>query len=92
MKLLKICEPGKLEIYDDYIPELQSEDEVLIEIHYGGICKSDLELLKGTHPHLVNKNAVFPIVSGHAWSGVIVRIGKNVEVFIVGDRIVGDEV
>jgi 2-desacetyl-2-hydroxyethyl bacteriochlorophyllide A dehydrogenase len=90
MKVLKICEPGKLEIYDDYIPELQSEDEVLIEIYYSGICKSDLELLNGTHPHLVNKNAVFPIIPGHEWSGVIVKTGKNVVDFIVGDRVVGD--
>lgn len=90
MRALKFIEPGKMQIFEEPLPVLQSEDEVLIEVHYSGICKSDLELLHGTHPHLVNKNAFYPIVPGHEWSGVIKELGNNVTEFQIGDRVVGD--
>lgn len=90
MKVLKILEPGKMQIVEEPLPELENEDEVMIEIYYSGICKSDLELLRGTHPHLVNKNAFYPIIPGHEWSGVIVKLGTHVSDFKIGDRVVGD--
>jgi len=79
-----------MQIVEEPLPKLENDNEVLIEIHYSGICKSDLELLRGTHPHLVNKNAFYPIIPGHEWSGVIVQLGARVNEFKIGDRVVGD--
>lgn len=90
MKVLRFLEPGKMILDEEPVPELQSEDEVLVEIYYSGICRSDLELLRGTHPHLVNGNAFYPIIPGHEWSGVVCRTGANVTEFKEGDRVVGD--
>lgn len=90
MKVLKIIEPNKMQIEEELLPELQSDDEVLVEVYYSGICRSDLELLHGAHPHLVNKNAFYPIIPGHEWSGVVYKVGKNVTEFKVGDSVVGD--
>lgn len=90
MKALKILEPNKMQIAEEALPELQSEDEVLVEVYYSGICRSDIELLHGTHPHLVNKNAFYPIIPGHEWSGVVCKAGNNVTEFKVGDSVVGD--
>lgn len=90
MKALKILRPGYMEIVEEEMPVLQSEDEVLIKIAYSGICKSDIELLEGTHPHLVNKNAALPLIPGHEWSGIVYQTGKNVSEFKPGDKVVGD--
>lgn len=90
MKALRFLEPGKMKVEEEPIPVLQSEDEVLVEIYYSGICKSDLELLRGTHPHLVSGNARYPIIPGHEWSGVVCETGRKVTEFQVGDRVVGD--
>ncbi len=90
MKTLKFLEPRKMEIVEEEIPKLQSDDEVLVEICYSCICRSDLELLNGKHPHLVNKNAFYPIIPGHEWSAIVVEVGKNVTEFKAGDKVVGD--
>jgi len=90
MKALKMTGPNKMIIDDVPIPELESEDEILVEVYYCGICKSDIELLHGTHPHMVNKNCFYPVIPGHEWSGVVVKAGKDVSEFVIGDRVVGD--
>jgi threonine dehydrogenase-like Zn-dependent dehydrogenase len=46
------------------------EDEVLIRVHYSGICRTDLYVIE-------NKiSANYPIIAGHEFSGEIVE-GKN---------------
>lgn len=90
MKALVIKSKGNMAIEEVNMPELQSEEEVIVQIHYSGICRSDIELLEGTHPHLVNKNAHYPLIPGHEWSGVVYKVGSKVKDFKVGDRVVGD--
>ncbi len=90
MKALTILEVGKMEIQEIPMPELQSDDDVIVKVAYSGICHSDIELLKGSHPHLVNKNAHYPLIPGHEWSGVVHQVGKNVTEFKPGDRVVSD--
>lgn len=43
-------------------------NEVLIKVHYAGICGSDLNIYVGVHPR-----AKAPLVPGHEFSGVIVE-------------------
>ena len=47
------------------VPEIE-EHEVLIKVHYAGICGSDLNIYVGAHPR-----AKAPLVPGHEFSGVI---------------------
>lgn len=56
------------------------DDEIQIEIMYSGICHSDLHEVKQdwfeTH---------YPVVPGHEIAGKVVKIGKNVTKFKIGD-------
>lgn len=57
-------------------------DQVLIQIHACGVCRTDLHIMDGdlTNPKL-------PLILGHEIVGTIVQIGERVEQFCVGDRI-----
>ncbi len=57
-------------------------DQVLIKVHACGVCRTDLHVVDGELP-----NPKLPIIPGHEIVGSIVRKGRNVESFAVGDRI-----
>ena len=57
-------------------------DDVLIDIHYAGICHSDI--------HQVREEwgkAIFPMVPGHEIAGVVRAVGGSVTDVQVGDRV-----
>jgi 2-desacetyl-2-hydroxyethyl bacteriochlorophyllide A dehydrogenase len=58
------------------------EDEVLIEVHYCGICGSDL------HTYLVGVPARY----GHEFSGDVVRVGSGVSGWQKGDRVIAESI
>lgn len=55
----------------------------LIEVKYAGICVSD--------PHILHQNITYkinvPIILGHEYSGIIVKVGKNIKEWNIGDRV-----
>src|SRR5689334_22956876 len=58
------------------------EHDVLIDIHYAGICHSDI--------HQVREGwgeAIFPMVPGHEIAGVVSEVGPGVTKYAVGDRV-----
>ncbi len=61
------------------VPEIGA-GEVLIKIHTCGICGTDLKKI-----HTGSHDA--PRVFGHEMSGTIVRVGKGVSGFAIGDRV-----
>jgi len=65
---------------------LINNDEVLIEVKYAGICGSD--------PHILHQNISYklniPVVLGHEYSGIIVKIGKNAKEWNIGDRVISE--
>lgn len=65
------------------IPNI-SDDEVLINVKYVGICGSDLPraMISG-----LSGNTEYPLILGHEFSGEIVEIGNNVSKFRKGDRV-----
>ena len=84
MKSIIFSAPNKVTLCE--IPEpLVGKDEVLIRVKVSGICHTDYEILKGNY----GKNA-FPLIPGHEFSGVIVKVGENVTQFKDGDRVVVD--
>jgi uncharacterized zinc-type alcohol dehydrogenase-like protein len=56
------------------------DNDILIKILYSGICHSDLHHTKGDWG-----KEQFPLVPGHEIAGVVVKVGKNVTKFKVGD-------
>ncbi|MBF0529160.1 MAG: alcohol dehydrogenase catalytic domain-containing protein [Deltaproteobacteria bacterium] len=63
------------------IPEPRS-DEVLIRVEAVGICGSDIPIFKGI------RKVVYPLIPGHEFAGVIVKTGRDVKKFRVGDKVV----
>ena len=57
-------------------------DDVLIRIHYCGICHSDIHQVKNEWG--VSK---YPMVPGHEITGVVEQIGSSVKGFHVGDHV-----
>lgn len=66
---------------DEEIPEV-SGHEVLIRQKLTGICFRDLLTQDGFFPRVK-----LPIIPGHEISGVIEKVGEDVEDFRVGDRV-----
>ena len=61
------------------------------------LCKVDSVYICGTDPHIINGDypgfwpQSYPFVPGHEWSGTVVGLGDDAEVFgwSVGDRVAG---
>lgn len=66
------------------IPKI-NENEVLVKIKAALTCGTDLKTFQRGHPLLIRS---VPSTFGHQFSGVIVRTGKNVRDFYVGQKIV----
>ncbi len=73
--------PFTIELQEKSIPEITDSD-VLLKIHYVGICGSDIQMYHGKHKYMT-----FPVVFGHELSASIVKTGKNVTGFAAGDLV-----
>jgi threonine dehydrogenase-like Zn-dependent dehydrogenase len=69
-------------VFDDVPIPAISDDEVLVEVKYCGICGSDLHSFQRCHPY---KPGTY---IGHEFSGRISKIGNNVRGWQVGDRVI----
>jgi (R,R)-butanediol dehydrogenase/meso-butanediol dehydrogenase/diacetyl reductase len=74
------------------VPQIKAADDVLVEVHYCGICGTDLhEYLVGPivtpkSPHPLT-GATLPQTLGHEFSATVVEIGSDVRDVKVGDRV-----
>jgi L-iditol 2-dehydrogenase len=84
-----IIEPGHIMLIKDELPGLQP-NEVLVKVENMGICGTDLEIYQGDMFYFTEGMATYPIIPGHEWSGQIVDIGIDVNLFEIGDRVVGE--
>lgn len=82
MKAVSFPRPHAVEIIDISEPTLGPED-VLVEVHYAGLCGSDLNIYRGLYPH-----TEYPMIPGHEIGGVIVDKGAAVP----ANRQIGDRV
>lgn len=86
MKALVKTKKGKgyLEIEDVPIPEI-NDNEILIKVHYSGICGTDIHIFSDQFPIYYP-----PVILGHEFSGEIVHIGGKVTSWKMGDRVVAE--
>ena len=65
-----------------------TKNQVLIKTIYAGICGSDQHIFTGDfHPR-----TQLPLIQGHEFGGTIVDVGKNVDKYKAGDRVVVDPI
>jgi alcohol dehydrogenase, propanol-preferring len=57
-------------------------EQVLIQVHACGVCRTDLHVLDGELPH-----PKLPLILGHEIVGIVAATGNAVKQFLVGDRI-----
>ena len=72
MKAISLVQPYRVELIDTPESRLGPED-VLVDVHYVGLCGSDLSAYRGVHPLVV-----YPRVPGHEIGGIIVAKGSQV--------------
>ncbi len=83
MKVAVCKEPKKPLVFEEWnMPEI-GEEEVLIKVHYCGVCHSDLHIVDGDWADWVN----YPTVPGHEVAGVAVKVGSKVDWIKEGDRV-----
>ncbi|MBW2942204.1 zinc-dependent alcohol dehydrogenase [Zhongshania aquimaris] len=72
------------------VPEIEA-NEVLIEVRACGICGSDLHMYRhNSHRGVLNRvSKSGKEIPGHEFSGVIRKVGADVEGFAEGERVVG---
>ncbi len=71
------------------VPELAPHD-VRIKVKYCGICGTDYSIYSGEAGFWREGLIRVPMIFGHEYSGIIDGVGKSVEKFKVGDRVVAD--
>lgn len=71
--------------YEEVSIKPLNEGEVLVKVKAALTCGTDVKTFRRGHPVLIKE---IPSGFGHEFAGVIEKIGKNVEGFKVGDRVV----
>jgi len=75
---------GLIEIREVPIPEI-NDNEVLVKVHYSGICGTDIHIYTDQFPIYYP-----PVILGHEFSGEIAKAGKKVDGWKIGDRVVAE--
>lgn len=86
MKAVRLARPGELAVVE-VEPPVPGPGEVVVDVAYAGVCGSDVELLRGRRPEGF---AVYPLIPGHEWSGVVRATGPDVDAALIGRNVVGE--
>ncbi|MBC5638032.1 alcohol dehydrogenase catalytic domain-containing protein [Ornithinibacillus sp. BX22] len=81
MHIVALTDKETLQYTEKAIPDI-TENEILLKVHAIGVCGSDLRIYKNGDDR-VN----YPRVIGHEIAGEVVKIGKMVKRFKIGDRV-----
>lgn len=78
-------EPYSVELREISVPEIGEED-VLLRVKAAAVCGSDLHQYLGNQSWRVN----YPVVLGHEFAGSVSKLGRRVNGFKEGDRVVSE--
>lgn len=75
--------------FEQEMPTLQRDDDVLIRIAYCGICGSDINIIRGYEDKFLGLNPGDRMILGHEASGTVVALGKGATTkgLKVGDKV-----
>ena len=82
----KFGPPEVFEIAEMPEPDI-TDDELLIEVLAGSVNPIDCKQRKGNHKFIFGSR--FPIILGYDVSGTVVRTGKKVKKFKIGEKVCG---
>ena len=85
MKAQMFYAPGDVRFEETEIPQI-SDDEMLVKVKAALTCGTDLKTYRRGHPTIIQS---VPSTFGHEFASEVVKVGKNVTNFKVGDRVVG---
>src|SRR5574344_3104720 len=83
-KSIQFWGPQDIRYEEVNIKPLQ-KGEVLVKVEAALTCGTDVKTFRRGHPVLIKE---IPSGFGHEFSGIVERVGRNVEGFKVGDRVV----
>lgn len=83
-QLNKYSKDFKLQVNDIPVPEI-SDTEVLVQVRVAAV--NPLEMLIGTGSVKFVQDYSFPLTMGNELTGVVTKVGKNVNDFKIGDEI-----
>jgi 2-desacetyl-2-hydroxyethyl bacteriochlorophyllide A dehydrogenase len=84
LRAVVIERPGEVALREVDDPTPGPED-VLVRSRAAGVCRTDLEVLKG---ELDRRWIRYPCIPGHEWSGEVVEVGERAQGVAPGDRVV----
>ena len=73
--------PHEIIFRDIPLPEI-NDDQLLVKVMRIGVCGSDIHVWHGMHPF-----TSYPVTQGHEVSCQVVKLGKNVQGFHVGQKV-----
>jgi len=84
MKSIQYYGPQNI-CYEDVMVKPPEEGEVVVKVMSALTCGTDVKTFRRGHPVLIKS---IPSGFGHEFAGIIEQVGRNVENFKVGDRVV----
>lgn len=84
MKAIQYYGPRNI-CYEDVMVKPPEEGEVVVKVMSALTCGTDVKTFRRGHPVLIKST---PSGFGHEFSGIVEKIGRNVENVKVGDRVV----
>lgn len=84
MRAAVVEAPHKLVLKEIPVPQI-TDDEVLVQVSYCGICGSDWSIYTGKYAA-----EKLPLITGHEMFGTIAAVGKRAKGIKVGDRVAVD--
>ncbi len=84
MKSIQYYGPQNI-CYEDVMVKPPEEGEVVVKVMAALTCGTDVKTFRRGHPVLIKS---IPSGFGHEFSGIVEKIGRNVENVKVGDRVV----
>ncbi len=86
MKACVLPKPARIEtsplVYGEVPAPQPAQGEVLVRIHYCGVCRTDLHVIEGELPPIKS-----PVIPGHQVVGEVEGLGENAHRFRVGARV-----
>ncbi len=83
--------PGNVGVMEVEDPPL-GDGDILIQVAAAGVCHTDLLVINWGPTMEREYKPSLPLVLGHEFSGRVIKIGKGVEGFEIGDPVVGNPI